>query len=280
MRNPWIVLPAALTLLALSACGDHGGPEQATMAYGAAAPTAKMESADAAQPGSDPANAGQGLAAMLAYEHHVGVQLEAQLIQNRQQAVQAACNEGRFGACVVLNMNQQGGDRPSASVTVRIVPEGVEPMIALAGEGARVGSRSTHAEDLAVAVRDNAQMEDRLQREMERLQQFQQRPDLAVADMIALSERLASVEAQLESVAREGAQYQRRIQTQLLTMNFHPPSMESGRSEVGQAIREAVGTLSLGTAWTIRTVAFLAPMVLGLAVLVLVIRRIRRRRRP
>src|SRR3546814_2061862 len=54
------------------------------------------------------------------------------------------------------------GDRPSAGLGMRIVPAGVEPMIALASQDARVGNRSTHAEDLAVQVRDNALMRDRL----------------------------------------------------------------------------------------------------------------------
>lgn len=269
---------ASLVLLlvsALAACGGSGQQQEA-MAYGAAAPVAKFAD-EAVQ--AEAADSGEQLAAMLAYEHHVGIQLPAERIAERQQSVQQACSSARFGACVVLNVHQQGGDHPSASVTVRIVPEGVEPMIGLAGEDARLGSRNTRAEDLAVAVRDNAQVQDRLHREMERLQQFQQRADLAVADMIALSERIASVEAQLEGAAQLEAQYRRRIDTQLLTLDFRPPGGQAGRSQVGQALRDVVATLSLGTAWTIRAVAFLAPLVLVLAVLVAVIRRIRRRRR-
>ena len=276
MQRVLTAIPLAL-VLALAACADRGQSEDA-MAHGAASAPPAMKVADDARQMEAP-GAEAGLAAMLAYEHSASVQIPAELIPGRQQEVQAACNEARFGACVVLNVHQQGGDWPSASVTVRIVPDGVEPMIALAGEGARLGSRSTRAEDLAVAVRDNAQVQDRLRREMERLQQFQQRQDLAVADMISLSERIASVEAQLEATAQQGAQYRRRIDTQLLTLDFRPPGGEAGRSEIGQALRDVGATLSLGTAWTIRAVAFLAPLVLVIAVLVAVVRRIRRRRR-
>lgn len=276
MQRVLTAIPLALALV-LAACADRGQSEDA-MAHGTASAPPAMKMADDARQMEAP-GAEAGLAAMLAYEHSASVQIPAELIPGRQQEVQAACNEARFGACVVLNVHQQGGDWPSASVTVRIVPGGVEPMIALAGEGARLGSRSTRAEDLAVAVRDNDQVQDRLRREMERLQQFQQRQDLAVADMISLSERIASVEAQLEATAQQGAQYRRRIDTQLLTLDFRPPGGEAGRSEIGQALRDVGATLSLGTAWTIRAVAFLAPLVLVIAVLVAVVRRIRRRRR-
>src|SRR3546814_3045519 len=110
--------------------------------------------------------------AMLAYEHPAGVVLPAGEIATRMQAARTACEDGRFGACVVLDARVQSGDRPSASLGMRIVPAGVEPMIALASQDARVGNRSTHAEDLAVQVRDNALMRDRLGNELARLQEL------------------------------------------------------------------------------------------------------------
>ncbi len=277
MRKVSAVVLGAWVMFGLSACGDSGPAREAAVIYDMPPAGAQMASAKQGRPASG--DGGHDLSAMLAYEHHAGIQLPAERIPERLQQVQAACAESRFGACVVLSVNQQGGERPSASATLRIEPDGVEPMVSLAGEGARMGSRSTHAEDLAVAVRDNAQTRDRLQREMERLQQFQQRPDLAVSDMISLSERIAAVEAQLESAARQEAQYRRRIDTQLLTLSFEPPSAQAGRSEIGQALRDVAGIFSTGAAWTIRTLAFLAPLVLALAVLVALVRAIRRRRR-
>ena len=86
--------------------------------------------------------------------------------------------------------------------------------------------------------------------------------------MISLSERIASVEAQLESAAQREAQYRRRIDTQLLTLSFQPPNTQASRSEVGQALRDVVSLFATGTAWTIRSAALLAPVLLALAVLV------------
>lgn len=180
---------------------------------------------------------------------------------------------------MVLGVQQTGGDQPAAMLRLRIAPAGVEPMIALASAGARLGSRSTHAEDLAVVVRDNATVQARLRNELARLQEFQQRRDLAVADMIALSRQLADTEAQLQAAEQDGAQHRRRIDTQLLTLNFRPPGGESGRGEIARALRDFGATLSMGTAWTIRAAAFLIPLLLALAVLVAGVRRWRRRRK-
>ncbi|WP_242108397.1 DUF4349 domain-containing protein [Luteimonas aquatica] len=264
----WMVL--LLAAGGLAACGQN----QESMALGGYAPADMNMAAPAAGGGPPRAQA------MLAYEHDVEIRLAAERIPERLRAAQAACNAGKFGECVVLNVNQRGGDSlPGGSLTVRIVPAGVEPMIKLASDGAELGSRSTRAEDLAVVVRDNNLAQERLRKERERLQEFQARRDLAVADMIALSKQLAETEAQLEATEQQGAQHRRRIDTQLLTMNFQAPGGESGRNEIGQAFHDFGEILSSGTAWLIRAFAFLIPLAILLFVLVLVIRRIRRRRK-
>jgi hypothetical protein len=227
--------------------------------------------------GSGPAQATANRAgSMLAYEHSVVVWLDAGQIPQRLQTVRDACSQQRVGDCTVLDVDQQAGDTRSASLTVRVVPAGVEPLISLAGKDGEIGHRRTHAEDLAVAVRDNDTQRQRLQNERTQLQAFQQRRDLAVADMIALSRQLAEVEAQLQAAEQEGAQHRMRIDTQKLTISFLPPAGQSGRSEIGQALRDFGQTLAMGTAWTIRAAAFLIPLGLVVLVAVWLWRRLRR----
>lgn len=258
----------AIALL-LAACADRSAVSEMAVAAGAPSARAAAETA---------AGAGE-VASYLAYEHTIGISLAAADMAPRVEALQAACNDGRFGHCAVLNVWQQGGDRPGGSIGMRIVPAGVEPMIALASDGAELGSRSTRAEDLAVVVRDNELQQDRLRKELERLSGFQARRDLAVADMIALSERMASAEAQLEAAERQAAQHRRRIDTQLLTFNFSATRTQEAQGEVSRALRDFGGIFASGTAWTIRAAAFLLPLAAVLAVLVALFRAWRRRRR-
>ena len=248
----------------LSACGSEGSPEMAT--------------GTAPAPEATPDARGGDAPATLAYEHTLGILLPADAIPGRIAAVRSACDDGRFGECTVLHVRQQGGDHPSGSVGMRIVPGGVEPMIGLASEGAERGTRTTHAEDLAMVIRDNALERERLQRELARLQEVQARPGLAVADVIALSERMAAVEASLEAADREAAQHRRRVDTQRLTIDIGATRGQHARGDVVRALRDFGTILATGTAWTIRATAFLLPLLLVVLVVVAVGRRRRRRR--
>ncbi|MCA1715211.1 MAG: DUF4349 domain-containing protein, partial [Gammaproteobacteria bacterium] len=113
------ILAAGMLWLALTACdaarhtsvqADSGATGGAMRAKGMTAP--------------------QG--ALLAYEHEIAIELAAGVIPARLAEAQAACSAQTFGDCGVLNVQQQGGEHPSAGLTVRIAPAGVEPLIALA----------------------------------------------------------------------------------------------------------------------------------------------------
>lgn len=216
--------------------------------------------------------------AFLAYEHDVAIELAAADIQARMQAVQASCQSGKFGDCAVLDVRQSAGDSPSGSLTVRIAPQGVEPIIGQAAQGAAIGSRSTHAEDLAQVVADNDLQQLRLQKEHAKLLEFQQRKDLAVADLLAISKQLSEIEAGLETAQREGAQHRRRIDTQRVTLDFQPPGGQRGRSEIVQAFFDFGSILSVSIAWMIRAFAGLLPLLAVLSLVVFVCRRRRKRR--
>ncbi|SDW56348.1 protein of unknown function [Lysobacter enzymogenes] len=243
----WLLL-AALAVAALGCSSKHAPEAAASAADEAAAPDAGGGSAKA------------DLGVLLAYEHRVRVRLSGEQIAGRTKAVQDACSGGKFGACVVLGMNQSGGDAPSASLQVRIVPQGVEPLIALAGQGDQIAERGIQAEDLAVAVRDNTMRQDRLRREHARLLEFQERRDLKMADVLTLSERIAEIESQLQAAEQEAAQQQRRISTQLITFEFATTAAQESSSEIGQALKEFGGIVASVVAFLIRAFAVLLPL--------------------
>lgn len=217
--------------------------------------------------------------AMLAYEHDVEIRLDAERIPQKVQAVRAACESSKFGACLILEVRQSGGRYAEGSLTLRAEPKAIEPLIAAAGEGGDIGDRRTHAEDLAVAVRDNTMLQDRLRKQQVRLLEFQERSDLKVAEMIALAEQIAQVESQLEAAEREGANHKRRIETQLLTLSFSPSASEEQRSEIAAAFRDSGDVMAASAGAMIRIVAGLIPVAIAFAFAFWLLRRLWRWRR-
>lgn len=269
------LLAAALvagTLAGAAGCARHNSEA-------AADGTAAAVAAPAAPPAEGGGADKPDLGVLLAYQHRVLLRLPGERIASQAQAVRAGCDSGKFGACAVLEMSQTGGDFPSAMVQVRIVPAGVEPLVALAGKGGEISDRSIQADDLAAAVRDNAMLRDRLQKEHARLLQFQQRDDLKIADVLTLSNRIAELEAQLQGAQQEAAQQQRRISTQLITFDFETTRSQASRSEIGEAFRDFGGIVASVVAFLIRAVAVLLPLSLAVLPLLWLLRRYLRKRR-
>lgn len=246
-RNGWVALAMAAAV-AVAGCAQQQSSESAATA------------ADAGPAKADGPRAANPLQAMLAYEHRAVVELSAERIAAQATAVQKACSNGKFGACVVLGVTQRGGESPEAEIEMRAVPEAIEPLVAMAGVGGELGSRSTQAQDLAQAVADNRLTEQRLRNEHTRLLELQTRPGIKVEDLMSLSERMAQLEAQLAATTQEGAQQQRRIQTQKLTIVLTMPGSQQGGSQIGEAIDDFAEIFASVVAVMIRLLAGLLPV--------------------
>jgi len=195
----------------------------------------------------------------LAYEHTIRIDLQENSIGARVDAVRDACLAERFGACSLLSVEQSAGNYPQGEVVVRIVPAGVEPMVKLASEGGAVRLRTTRADDLAEAVAETTRQGDLLERQRARLEEFQMRKDLSVADVLALSKELAALEVQGEQVAKEATQQRRRIETNRLTMAFAVPSTQSGGSRIAAAFGSLWGWLVDGAVDALEYLGYVLP---------------------
>ncbi|MDR1888459.1 MAG: DUF4349 domain-containing protein [Zoogloeaceae bacterium] len=235
-----IALPATLTLLA--ACSQQH------------------------EYGSAPASETSAPAAMLAYEHSVDIELPAEQIPQRLSAAREACATAKFGECHILNINQ---DQYRSGLTVRVLPAGVEPLIALAGEAGNITSRHTRAEDLSQAVTDNRQKQAQLAAYAKRMDELSRRPDITVADLITLAHEQASVQQQRETLLQESTQQQRRIDTNLLTLNFSDADSDSVWRDFSQSLGKLLENLLEGTANALTVLAYSLPFLLLLFPLLL-----------
>ncbi|MGO4700192.1 DUF4349 domain-containing protein [Dyella sp. 2RAB6] len=197
--------------------------------------------------------------ALLAYEHRLTLRLPADTIAPRLNEARAACESARFGECNVLRIEQSSWD---ASITVRIVPGGVEPLVALAAKGGEVGERETSAEDLAPAVADNQRNQQRLQAQQKRLDELAARKDLAVADLIALGKEQAAVESELQALEQTAAGQQHRIATNLLTMKLRRADADTRGSRLRESFSGVFDQFVDGLANAVEAISYGLPFVL------------------
>ncbi len=178
----------------------------------------------------------------LAYEHQVGIRLASERIDAQLAASRDACTQDRFGPCELIAIEQSGdSQRRNAQLVVRIVPDGVEKLVALAAAGGQLQRRSTRAEDLAQAVSDTQQLRDRLEREYQTLQGFQGRKDMSVSDLLAL--------------------------------DFSSDHQPTGRwSRIGEAFGHSLDELTDGTVNAIQVAAFGLPLLVVLLIAALILR--------
>lgn len=230
---------------------------------------------------SAPAMAGQGNApgSFLAYSHEASIRLPADDIAARLAAVRQACMDQAHGDCVVLGEQQSAGQWPGGQLVMRAAPKAIEPLVAIAARDAEIADRSTQAEDLADAVRDNGLRRQRLETQHARLSEFLTRRDLKAEDLIALGNQLAQIEAELQSAEQESAQQQRRINTNLLTLNFRAQGVDMHRSEVRQAFQDSLEVLDGSMAVLVTAVVALFPFAVFGVFVVWAIRAWLRRRR-
>ena len=226
---------------------------------------ARKTTADAGAIGLEGSTAPQGTS--LAYEHAAEMEVaDGAAVAVAAERMAAACREQRFGDCALLGFEQSGGEWPSASVRMRLAPDGVASTLQLATEaGGTVMRRTTKAEDLAGALADLRRERESLEAQRTRLESAVAGRNTSASDAIALAAELGRIDARLAELdAGEHAQ-QRRIDTNLLSVEIRakaaPPSALSAFDGLGGAV---VAEFADGIAEALTGLAYLLPLALVL----------------
>ena len=209
-------------------------------------------------PGSIPGQTSKP-GAMLAYEHALFIQLPSAQIPEHVTAVREACEGNRFGACAVLRIEQGSS---SSKLVVRIVPAGVEPLTKLAAQEGVITSRESHAEDLADVVQDNQRKQAQLDAYSAHLDELAARRDIGVSDLIALARERAQVQTEREGLLNEAAQQKRRIETNLLTLQFSNSDVGSRGHRLVASFTELLDRLVDGIGDALSALAYGLPFLL------------------
>lgn len=203
----------------------------------------------------------------LAYTHDVYVELDGKLIPARLESLRSSCVALK-SACTVMSMESRG-DRYSvtAGIGLRLSPEKVSDMTALAAKDATITSKQSAAEDLASSIKDNEKRLASLAKYREQLNNVLARKDINPDQLIAVSKELATTQSQIEELSMDRSKIQQRIDTELLTIRLSSP--DSQRSTQQTPIKDAF--LRFGTNFSFAVAAvieFIAGFVPWLLVIV------------
>jgi hypothetical protein len=213
----------------------------------------------------------------LAYEHQVTVRIGRDDMSKQMTSVRQACTSEKFGPCTILSEQQSAGDYPSGNLQMRLAPKAVDLIVKEASVGAEISERSTTAEDLADAVADNEIRQRRLKLQYAKMTELLERKDVKTEDLVAITRELAVMEADMEAANKESAVQRRRIETNLLTINFQSIGFDSSSSRIKDAMSDFVGTLDSSVAGLIYFIAAAIPFVIFFTLLFYMLRFIWRR---
>jgi hypothetical protein len=225
------VLACTLTLVA---CGRQAMVTQGLAVADSAAP---MRVATAS------GSPDQHVANSLAYEHALSVELQKDSVATRIKEVREACALHKEFACTVLDVSFRAQlEVPSGQVRMRLAPAAVEPMI-------------------AEPIADTDRQLSLLSSHRDRLDEFLQRKDLKVDQVISVSKEISTAQTQIDTLRTQRANLQRRVDTELLTIDVSPPigTYAAEKSPVSDAIRLFGSDFRDAIAQVIRFTATLVP---------------------
>lgn len=215
----------------------------------------------------------------LAYEHALVVDTNEQKLTESFQAVTAACAADRENECTVLHSEINHGDYNRASIRMRVKPEGVDALAALAAGSGEVVSRSTHVEDLAKTIADIDKRLEILTTTRDRLLELEAQGTDDVEALIKITTELTRVQAELEQAMGQSAYQRQRIDMDILTVRFIVDAGRSFWGPIGDALSSFGQNLSDGLAYTIIALPYLLPWLILAFVVGFLLRKLWRRGR-
>src|ERR1700726_1857009 len=139
----------------------------------------------------------------LAVRHKLVVVAPEAEVPKSLEAVIAFCGTIRCEVVSSNVTNQTSDAAPSGSVSLRVSPPDVDKLIAYVGKQGKIAQHTTETEDKTAIVVDTDAKIKNLTDFRDTLRKMLGRPAVSVADLVQIQEKLAEVQAQLDSEAAQ-----------------------------------------------------------------------------
>lgn len=215
----------------------------------------------------------------LAYEHSISIDVKEENLSDAFKTTVDACLKDKDNNCTILDSKISTGRYPSANIRLRIKPEGVKGIIAVASGKGKVVQESTHIEDLAKPVLDNVQRLKMLESHRDNLLSLQQTAKDDVESLIKISSELTRVLSELEQAKGQEAFLSQRINMDIVDIHYRVNLGRSFWKPIFISLSGFSNNLSDGISGTIVAVAYLLPGTIIFIFVFAVVRFLWKRRR-
>jgi hypothetical protein len=185
--------------------------------------------------------------------------------------------------CEVVSSNVTNS-APAGSVSVRVRPGDLDKLIAFVGKQGKISQHTTETEDKTATVVDTDAKIKNLTEFRDTLRKMLGRPAVSVADLVQIQEKLAEVQAELDSEAAKRKVLANETEKVAVEIEFRAERTVASVSSfrpIGEALRESASVLAESVASLITVVVAVIPWLIlivpGVWFLVRLWRRVRKK---
>jgi hypothetical protein len=221
----------------------------------------------------------------LAVRHKLVVNTPESEITKTWEAVIAFCGTIQCELISSNIVNQTRDSTPFGSVSLRVKPGDVDKLIAFVGRQGKIAQHTAETEDKTAIVVDIDAKIKNLTDFRDTLRKMLARPAVSVKDLVEIQEKLAEVQAQLDSEAAQRKILANETEKVAVEVDFVAErTIGSGSAfrPIGEALRESASVLAESLASLITAVVAVIPWLIVIVpggwFLVKAWRRVRRKR--
>lgn len=210
----------------------------------------------------------------LAYIHRLNLAVDREKVATAHTTLTNACDQDTVYSCVILDSSLSVGDYANADIKLRMLPAGIPHFIKLIDQQGDIVARSSSAEDLGDKIVDSTKRIEMLESYRNKLLALEAKPDGDINALVTIASELAKVQNDLEYAQGKRQKLLKRVENDILLVNFNTPYNYSFWSPINDSFDEFGENLSDGIATVITFSAYVIPWGLFLILLFFLLRKV------
>jgi len=235
--------------------------------------------------------AGGGYGVVFAASRYVAVRHKLEVVEPGSglaksiEAVVAYCGTIQCELLTSSVTNETAVLSPAGNISARVAPQDLTKFLDFVGKQGKISQHSTESEDKTAAVVD---VEAKIKNQTDfrdSLRKMLAKPGVSVADLLQIQEKLAEVQAELDSEATQRKILANETEKVFIEIGFRSEQRTTSRSAfapIGEALRESGSVLAESLAALITAIAAIIPWLIiivpGCWLLVRFVRKLRSKR--